>query len=247
MDCNVASTAAETDQVYRVARPRPHLIHIEVQARWDNTLPRRLWRYNALLDLKYDSRVRSVVLLLRPTADSKQLTGVLDLRLPDGDCIVEFHYSVVRAWQQPVKPLLTGPLATLPMATLLPDILHQVDSRLMAETSPENAAIMMLRTLVLAGMRMDQEHVKVLKRGLRTMNILKESSFSRPYYEEGEKQGGIAVAKKIVIRQGQARFGRLDKATRAKIESIDDMERLEALCVKLLNAASWADLLSEPE
>ena len=258
MDSNVASTAAETDQVYRVAKPRPHLIHIEMQARWDNTLPRRLWRYNALLDLKYDFRVRSVVLLLRPTADSKQLTGVLDLRLPDGDRIVEFHYSVVRAWQQPVKPLLTGPLATLPMATLadvpvadLPDILHQIDSRLMAETSPGNAAIMMVRTLFLAGMRMDQEQVKVLKRRLRAMNILKESSFSRPYFEEGEKvgekRGGIAVAKKIVIDLGQERFGRLNKATRAKIESIDDLERLEALIKKALKVASWADLLTDAE
>jgi hypothetical protein len=107
-----------------------------------------MWRYNALLDLKYDLRVRSVALLLRPTADSKQMTGVLDLHLPDGDRVVEFRYSVVRAWQQPVEPLLTGPLATLPMATLadvpvtdVPAVLHQIDSRLMAETSPENAAI----------------------------------------------------------------------------------------------------------
>ena len=258
MDSNVASTAAEIDQVYRVAKPRPHLIHIEVQARWDNTLARRMWRYNALLDLKYDLRVRSVALLLRPTADSKQMTGVLDLRLPDGDRVVEFHYSVVRAWQQPVEPLLTGPLATLPMATLadvpvadLPAVLHQIDSRLMAETSPENAAIMMVRTLFLAGMRMDPEHVEELKRGLRTMNILKESSFSRPYFEEGEKvgakRGQIAGAKKILIDLGQDRFGRLDKATRAKIKSIDDLERLEALSKKTLKVASWADLLTEAE
>jgi hypothetical protein len=79
------------------------------------------------------------------------------------------------------------------------------------------------------------------------MNILKESSFSRPYYEEGEKRGELSGAKKVLIRLGQARFGRLDKATRAKINSIDDMERLEALCVKLLNAASWIDLLADVE
>jgi hypothetical protein len=254
MDSNVASTAAEVDQVYRVSKPRPHLIHIEVQARWDNTLARRMWRYNALLDLKYDLRVRSVALLLRPTADSKQMTGVLELYLPDGDRVVEFHYSVVRVWQQPVEPLLNGPLATLPMATLadvpvadLPDILHQIDSRFIAETSPENAAIMMVRALFLAGMRMDPEHVEELKRGLRTMNILKESSFSRPYFEEGEKRGQIAEAKKIVIELGQDRFGRLNKATRAKIKSIDDLERLEALIKKTQKATSWADLLTDVE
>jgi len=79
------------------------------------------------------------------------------------------------------------------------------------------------------------------------MNILKESSFSRPDYEKGEKRGELLGAKKVLIRMGQARFGRLDKSTRANIKSIDDMERLEALGVKHLNAASWADLLSEPE
>jgi hypothetical protein len=79
------------------------------------------------------------------------------------------------------------------------------------------------------------------------MNILKESSFSRPYYEEGEKKGEIIGAKKLLIHQGRARFGRLDKATRAKIESIDEIERLEVLSVKLLNAASWAELLTDAE
>jgi hypothetical protein len=79
------------------------------------------------------------------------------------------------------------------------------------------------------------------------MHILKESSFSRPYFEEGEKTGKISGAKKLLMHQGRACFGRLDKATRAKIESIKDMKRLEDLCVKLLSAASWADLLGEPE
>jgi hypothetical protein len=100
-------------------------------------------------------------------------------------------------------------------------------------------------------MRMDPEHVEELKKGLRAMNILKESSFSRPYYEEGEKagekRGQIAEAKKIVIDLGQDRLGRLDKATRAKIKSIDDLERLEALIKKTQKATSWADLLTDVE
>jgi len=78
-------------------------------------LARRLWRYNALLDLKYNLRVRSIAVLLRPEADSRKLKGALDLRLPDGDRVVTFHYLVIRAWEQPVEPLLTGALATLPI------------------------------------------------------------------------------------------------------------------------------------
>jgi hypothetical protein len=157
MSTDVSTTAAETDQVYRIVGNRPYLVHTEMQHRWDATLPRRLWRYNALLDLKYDLRVRSVVVLLRPRADSETLTGVLELLHPDGDRIIEFHYKVVRAWEQPIEPLLTGPLATLPMAPLanvplrdLAGVFERIDSRLIAETPPAEAAKMMVRTLTVS-------------------------------------------------------------------------------------------------
>src|SRR5438874_2693333 len=118
IDTDVSTVPAQADQVYRVGGRRSHLIHIEMQSRRNAALARRLWRYNALLDLKYNLRVRSVVVLLRPEADSRKLTGRLELRLPDGDEVVTFSYRVVRAWEQPVEPILTGPLATLPMAPL---------------------------------------------------------------------------------------------------------------------------------
>jgi hypothetical protein len=147
LNADVSATPAEADQVYSVGGRRPYLIHIEMHAGSPTTLPRRLWRYNALLDLKYELRVRSIVVLLRPEADSKRLTGVLELRLPDGERIVEFVYRVVRVWEQPVEPILAGGLATLPMAPLadvplpdLPGVLERIDSRLIAETSPPDAA-----------------------------------------------------------------------------------------------------------
>src|SRR5262249_62085002 len=113
----------------------------------DACLARRLWRSNALLALKYDLRVRSVALLLRPEADSKKLTGLLDLRLPDRDRVVTFYYRVVRAWEQPVEPLLAGPLATLPMAPLadvaVQDVargLERIGERLAAAVAPPERA-----------------------------------------------------------------------------------------------------------
>ncbi len=71
---DVSTVPAETDQVYRVGGRGPHLVHIEMQSHRDSKLARRLWRYNALLDLKYDLRVRSIAVLLRPEADSRKLT-----------------------------------------------------------------------------------------------------------------------------------------------------------------------------
>src|SRR5262245_64598052 len=48
VDTELSTVTAEVDWVYRVGGRRPHLIHIENQARRDPNLPARLWRYNAL-------------------------------------------------------------------------------------------------------------------------------------------------------------------------------------------------------
>jgi len=91
------------------------------------------------------------------------------------------------------------------------------------------------------------------------MNILKDSSFYQVILEEGmekgrkeglgqgQRQGRIEGARDVLFRQGRIRFGRLDKSTRAAIEAIDDLDRLEQLSERLLTAASWADLLAESE
>jgi hypothetical protein len=258
IDADVSTVPAQADQVYRIGGRRSHLIHIEMQSRRDSRLARRLWRYNALLDLKYDLRVRSVALLLRPEADSKKLTGVLDLRLPDDDRVVTFYYRVIRAWEQPIEPILLGPLATLPMAPLadvplqdVPRILEQIDTRLAAEAPPPEAAKMKASTLTLAGMRLDFNVVEVLRGRLRTMNILKDSSFYQVLLKEGreigQREGEIKGARKLLIRQGRIRFGRLPRATRAAIEAIDDLDRLERVGKRVITATSWEDLLAETE
>jgi predicted transposase YdaD len=258
IDTDVSTVPAQADQVYRVIGRRSHLIHIEMQSRRDTRLARRLWRYNALLDLKYDLRARSVALLLRPEADSKKLTGVLELRLPDKDRVVTFYYRVIRAWEQPVEPIMTGPLATLPMAPLadvplqdLPRLLERIDSRLAAEAPPPDAARMMTSALTLAGMRLGPDDIETLSRRLRTMNILKDSSFYQVLLKEGMEKGEILGqlkhARKLLIRLGRLRFGRLAKPTRAQIEAIDDLERLDHLSERVLTATSWDDLLAETD
>jgi hypothetical protein len=255
IDADVSTVPAEADRVYRVGGRHAHLIHVEMVSHRDSRLARRLWRYNAMLDLKYDSRVRSVALLLRPVADSGKLTGVLDLRLPDDDPVTTFYYRVVRAWEQPVEPLLAGPLATLPMAALadvsvqeVPRVLERIDARLAAEAPPPDAARMMASALTLAGMRLDFDVVEALRGRLRTMNILKDSSFYQVLLKEGRevglREGEIKGARKLLIRMGRIRFGRLPRTTRATIEAIDDLDRLERLADRILTATSWDELLA---
>jgi hypothetical protein len=77
-----------------------------------------------------------------------------------------------------------APLADVPVQDL-PRILEQIDSRLAAEAPPADAARMMASALTLAGMRLDPDDVRALGRRLRTMSILKDSSFYRVILEEG--------------------------------------------------------------
>jgi hypothetical protein len=80
-------------------------------------------------------------------------------------------------------------------------------------------------------------------------DILKDSSFcpvlKKWAAEVRERHGELKEVRKILIRLGRVRFGRLDKATRATLEAIDDLERLETLSERVLTATSWADLLAE--
>jgi hypothetical protein len=91
------------------------------------------------------------------------------------------------------------------------------------------------------------------------MSILKDSSLDqvilkdgmekgrREGIRQGQRQGRLEEARKVLFRQGGIRFGRLDKPTRAAIEAIDDLDRLERLSERLLTAARWADLLAESD
>src|SRR5207248_3286496 len=127
--------------------------------------------------VRVDLRVRSIALILRTEADTDNLTGVLDLRLPDGRRVVEFHYEVVRAWEQPVEPILAGSLGTLPMAPLadvpredLPRVIRRVDERLLREAQVATAGKIMEATLVLAGLRLEEDEIQELRGRLLTVN-----------------------------------------------------------------------------
>jgi hypothetical protein len=266
IDANLSAVTAEADKVYPVGGAGPHLVHIELQAGAYRNLARRLWRYNAMLDLKHSLRVRSVAVLLRPESEGGLLTGVLDLKLPDGDDIIVFHYKVVRAWEQPVEPILAGNPWVLPMAPLadvpraeVPEIIERIDARLTRETTPETAGKIMMATLLLAGLRLSDPEIIDLRRSPRTMNVFKKSSFYHVILDEGreegrkegrkegEKLGQIAGAQRLLFHLGRSRLGPISKKTRVAIEAIDDVKRLNRLAERMLTVASWTDLLSEPD
>lgn len=262
IDSDLSTVSAAADKVLRVHDPDPGLLHLELQAARDVRLPQRTLRYNVLLDYRHDLPVESVVVLLCPEADGAELTGVLQRRHRDGDIYLEFHYQVVRVWQQPVDSLLAGGLATLPLAPLsdlageaLPAVLQRIEKRLRREASPAQADMLRAATFVLAGLRYPPEILIPLFQGMRAM---RESSTYQYILAEGKAEGivegeaaGIAKGKtegmqQVLLLQGRKRFGPPDASIRKALKAITDLTRLTQISERLLDVGSWQQLLDLP-
>jgi hypothetical protein len=211
-------------------------------------MPRRLLRYHVLLDLRHDLRVQSVLLLLCREADSPEFTSVLDLRLPTGDRVIEFRYRVVRLWETPVELILEGGIGGLPLAPLanvaqeaLEPVVDQVVQRIGAEVPPSTAHDLWLATFVLMGLKYPEQ---VVNRFLTRYEGVMESVT----YEVIRKREFKRHARQTLLRLGQSRFGPADAETRAAIEAIDDLDRLDQLLDldRILRATSWDELLAMP-
>jgi hypothetical protein len=76
----------------------------------------------------------------------------------------------------------------------------------------------------------------------------KDSTFYQVMFKEGReiglREGRIKAVRKLLLRLGRIRFGQLPKATCARIEAVDVLDRLEHLAERLLTATSWDDLLA---
>jgi predicted transposase YdaD len=246
IDADVSTVTAASDKVIRVRSPDGEsLLDIEVQSSYDAGLPRRLLLYSDLLNYRHGLPVRSVVVLLRKEANAGTMTGIVELRhAPADEPYHWFRYTVVRLWQQPLAPLLAGPVGLLPLAPLtddaeadLPGVVDQVIRRLRAETSRTEAAKMEVATFILMGMRYEEDVLEQLYKGVPDME---ESSGYQLIMKRGERKALIGT----LLRQGRKKFGEPDATTLAAVERLTDVDRLQNLTDRILEAATWQELLS---
>ena len=106
----------------RVRADPAYLLHLEFATGHDSAaLPRKLLVRNGLLDDRHDRHdlpVRSVVVLLRPEADSPKLDGQYVRQFPGQPAHLSLTYQVIRVWQLPPEKLLSGGPALLPLAPI---------------------------------------------------------------------------------------------------------------------------------
>ncbi len=77
--------------------------------------------------------------------------------------------------------------------------------------------------------------------------MMEESATYRAIIEKGVRKGRdlerIATDKRTLLRLGRRRFGEPDAATVAVIESIGDVQAVEQLLDRVIDVASWAELI----
>jgi hypothetical protein len=249
VDLSTVTTAA--DLIIGVGTPPEEVIHLDFQssaAAWKHA---DVLVYNALVYAEYHVPVHSIVILLRPQAAHSNLSGVVSYAARAERGSMNFTYQVVRLWERPAQELLTGPLGTAPLAMLgalpegtpLPDALAAVAQRLIErlehEAVPERARKLLTAAFLLTGLRVKRDVARQVFRGVRAM---RDSDTYLAIIDEGREE----QVKKDILRLARKRFGPADEAVTARLNGITDLERLERLLDRLLDATSWQDLLDTP-
>ena len=260
IDADLSTVTAAADKVIRIAGDPLWLMNVELQASADRDLPRRLLAYAGLLQSKHECDVASAVFLLRPEANHSSLTGSLAITPPSGPAW-EFRYRVIRVWECNPTELLSAGLGMMPLAPIsaaqpveIPDIIDRMRRRLDAEAPPPLAAKLWTATSVLMGLRFDDAITDMMLEGVRDM---RESTTVQKWLRmgradgklegklEGKVEGKQEEIRNILIRLGEKKYGTPVPAVATKVAEEQDLEKLEALTLRISDVSSWDDLFAE--
>jgi predicted transposase YdaD len=255
IDADVATITGATDKVIRVDGPPDWLLAVDFHAGHDAVrLPPKMLLYNAALRKRHDLRVRSLAVILHRGADSPQLTGLFESGFPDEPPDVTLRYRVVRVWQVPAERWLSGGLGVLPLAPLgavaeadLLGVIAQMKQRLDREVSRSQVAELWSATYILMGMRYADALIDTLLQGVLAMEeSVTYQKIIRKGRAEGKAEGKAEEARRILFLVGRELFGEPPTDARTALETLTDVDRLEALNLRLRHVASWQELLGFP-
>jgi hypothetical protein len=250
LNVDLSTVTVAADLVVGLGDPLAEILHFEFQASAAAYKHLDVLAYQALLLRQYRVPVHSMVILLRPQATHSNMDGTIRYAARPGRGKMDFGYQVIPLWEWPAEDLLAGDLGTAPLALLgqlpvgvsleagLADIVNRLINRLLQE-EPEQARKLLTAAFVLSGLRIPRTQAKPLFRGVLAM---RESDTYMAILDEGRED----EAKRILLRLGEKRLGPADEATRAQINALQNLDRLESLLDALDKANNWQELLQRP-
>jgi hypothetical protein len=81
---------------------------------------------------------------------------------------------------------------------------------------------------------------------LREVAGMKESFIYKAIVAQGRAEGALQEGQKILLLVGSKAFGLANKATRAAVRAIGDVQKLEELVQRVFDVGSWQELLGRP-
>jgi hypothetical protein len=235
-DLSMVTAAADT-----LIRVGGLVVHIDVESGPDDSLGRRMLLYNALAHHHTGLPVRTVAVLLRSNARRANLSDRLAY---EG---LSFRFDLVRVWELPADDLLRAGVGLLPLAVLgkppagatreqaLPGQVERIADRVGREARGELAKLM-TATYILASIHVEPAVAREVINHVLDMKDL-------PGYQFLLKEGAIEHTRELVLKLGREQIGEPTDKQAAKLKSIQDLERLDRIAVKVLTAKSWDALL----
>jgi hypothetical protein len=251
LNVDLSTLSAATDVAFGFGMPMVEIVDLNFQSGPNANVDARLFLYNAAFYLKFGVPVRSILVLLRPKAETNGLTG--NLTYVCGGKRAEFQYDLVRLWEQPVELFLEGGLGLLPLASLcrmaagksveegLREVILAIDRRLAQETDHAKAVRVMTAAFILAGLRVQKDALTSIFEGVKIMH---ESTAFDAILDEGRAEGRVEGALRILLRFGRKQCGAPNASIEASLAAIRDLDRLERMFDALDTAKSWDDLLA---
>ena len=153
----------------------------------------------------------------------------------------------------PVLPL--APVANVEPGKVS-EVLLTISERFVHETTPEQAVTLWAATKVLMGLRYPKEQVEVFTRGVSTMILgirgIEESSVYQDIFatgaakgrDAGRVEGAAEEARRTLLRLGRKKFGPPSEEIEARITVLGDLGRLNELLDRILDVATWDQLLA---
>jgi hypothetical protein len=251
IDAEIGTISGAADKAIRVSGMPDWLLSIEFQTGHDSLakLP-DLLLYNSALFKRHGLPVRTLLVVLHRSADSRRLTGLYERGFPGEPFDAALRYRVLRVWEIAATTWLSGGLGLVPLAPLggvqqtdLPAVVARMKHRFERE-APSQAKELWSAVYILMGLRYERAMVQSLLRGVVNM---KESVTYQAILEEGEAigeaKGKADEARKLLMLLGRDRFGEPSAKIVAHLGALTDLGRLEALMTRLLHAKTWEELV----
>ncbi|AMV23471.1 hypothetical protein VT84_03615 [Gemmata sp. SH-PL17] len=244
LSADLSTVTASADTLLKVG---DLVVHIDVESGPDDFLARRMLLYNVLAHHHTGLPVRSIVVLLRSKAvGSGPISGVEYAPAP-GSSELRFRFETVRAWELPAEDLLKAGVGFLPLAVLgkpppgksreqaLRGVVEQIAARAEREAKSD-AGMLLTASYILCAMHIAPEFA----RGIFNKVIAMQESGT---YQLILEEGAVKHMRELILRQGSTKLGAPTEKQKNKLATIEDLDRLDRIVMKVLSAKDWDALL----